>query len=140
MRLHCGAHPTRMALPNLTLQGYGSGGKAPSLPTICIKEKVRRGRFLGRLQVWQACKPRAAQAGAPLWLPNVSAACHTTQQALAALDLLSRLQDLGCAPGKSASGKGCTSCPTGKKLKAIKPLFLPGSDAIQLTPLGKACY
>ncbi|KAL4448979.1 hypothetical protein ABPG77_007696 [Micractinium sp. CCAP 211/92] len=68
-------------------QGYGSGGKAPTLPTICIKEK-----------------------------------------------------DLGCAPGKSASGKGCTSCPTGKKLKAIKPLFLPGSDAIQLTPLGKACY
>ena len=49
-------------------------------------------------------------------------------------------QDLGCAPGKSASGKGCTSCPPGKKLKPIRPQFLPGSDAIQLAPKGKACY
>ncbi|KAL4422686.1 hypothetical protein ABPG75_008883 [Micractinium tetrahymenae] len=66
---------------------YKNGGKAPTLPSICIKEK-----------------------------------------------------DLGCAPGKSANGKGCTACPVGKKLKAIKPQFLAGSDAIQLAPQGKACY
>lgn len=49
------------------------------------------------------------------------------------------VRSLGCAAGKAKSRVGCTACPPGKKLRAIRPEFIPGSRFIQLRPLGKAC-